>query len=147
MAGNVETSPGQGGAVVATDRIDGVDYQRTKVVWGVDGVAVDTSASNPMPVSPGLPRVATATNTSATTAADGSGWVAFPAAACTAMRIINTATNAAAIEYRRGGGGVAINVPAETDAPILGITNANQIQVRRVDQSTAQQLVYAEVYA
>jgi hypothetical protein len=35
---------------VATDDIGGVHYQRAKVVWGVDGAAVDTSATNPLPV-------------------------------------------------------------------------------------------------
>jgi len=39
------------GEIIASDEIAGVKYQRTKVVWGVDGVATDTSATNPMPVS------------------------------------------------------------------------------------------------
>lgn len=39
------------GLVVATDQIAGVDYQRTKLVWGVDGTATDASATNPLPVT------------------------------------------------------------------------------------------------
>ena len=49
MADNVGYTPGSG-AVVAADEIGGVLYQRAKVVHGADGVAVDTSAENPLPV-------------------------------------------------------------------------------------------------
>lgn len=38
--------------VIATDDIAGVHYQRVKPAWGVDGAAVDTSLTNPLPVSP-----------------------------------------------------------------------------------------------
>ena len=39
------------GDVIAADEIAGVKYQRAKVVWGVDGVANDTSATSPLPVA------------------------------------------------------------------------------------------------
>lgn len=39
------------GLVVATDQIGGIDYQRVKVTWGVDGTATDASATNPLPVT------------------------------------------------------------------------------------------------
>lgn len=48
MADNVQVSDNP---VVAADVIGGVAYQRAKVVWGVDGTSVDTSESNPLPVS------------------------------------------------------------------------------------------------
>lgn len=51
MADNTSLNPGVGGDIIATDDIAGVKYQRTKVVWGVDGVANDTSATNPIPVA------------------------------------------------------------------------------------------------
>lgn len=51
MADNVTTNPGTGGADFATDDIGGVHWQRVKVTWGVDGVANDASASNPLPVT------------------------------------------------------------------------------------------------
>jgi hypothetical protein len=35
---------------VATDDIGGVHFQRVKIAWGVDGAAVDASATNPMPI-------------------------------------------------------------------------------------------------
>ena len=50
MADNVGYTPGSG-AIVAADDISGVLYQRIKPVVGVDGVAVDVSSTNPMPVS------------------------------------------------------------------------------------------------
>lgn len=51
MADNTSLNPGVGGDIIATDDIAGVKYQRTKVVWGVDGVANDASATNPLPVA------------------------------------------------------------------------------------------------
>lgn len=51
MSDNVTLNPGTGGAVVATDDIGGVQFQRVKVAWGVDGVANDASAANPLPVT------------------------------------------------------------------------------------------------
>lgn len=49
MADNVNITPGSG-EVVASDQIAGVQYQRVKVVWGVDGTVNDASATNPLPV-------------------------------------------------------------------------------------------------
>lgn len=49
MADNVGYTPGSG-ATVAADEIGGVLYQRMKPVVGVDGVAVDVSNDNPMPL-------------------------------------------------------------------------------------------------
>ena len=49
MADNVGYTPGSG-ATIAADEIGGVLHQRVKISHGVDGSAVDTSASNPMPV-------------------------------------------------------------------------------------------------
>ena len=53
MADNVVVSPASapGGATVACDDIDGVQYQRVKIVHGADGVSDgDTSVGNPLPV-------------------------------------------------------------------------------------------------
>lgn len=50
MADNVGYTPGTG-ATVAADDISGVLHQRVKIGVGTDGVAVDVSSSNPMPVS------------------------------------------------------------------------------------------------
>lgn len=50
MADNVGYTPGTG-ATVAADEIGGVLHQRVKLGIGDDGVAVDVSADNPMPVN------------------------------------------------------------------------------------------------
>lgn len=50
MADNVGYTPGTG-ATVAADDIGGVLYQRVKIGVGDDGLAVDVSATNPLPVS------------------------------------------------------------------------------------------------
>jgi len=50
MADNVGYTPGSG-ATVAADEIGGVLYQRVKPVTGLDGTAVDVSATNPMPMA------------------------------------------------------------------------------------------------
>jgi hypothetical protein len=49
MADNVAYTPGSG-ATIAADEIGGVLYQRVKVAHGVDGVAHETSDSNPYPI-------------------------------------------------------------------------------------------------
>lgn len=49
MADNVGYTPGVG-ASVAADDIGGNLHQRVKIGVGVDGVAVDVSSTNPMPV-------------------------------------------------------------------------------------------------
>lgn len=52
MSDNTTLNPGSGGAVVASDDIAGVQYQRVKLTLGADGVNDgDASKSNPMPVS------------------------------------------------------------------------------------------------
>jgi len=49
MADNVGYTPGSG-ETIATDDIGGVQYQRVKPVWGVDGVANDVNATTPLPI-------------------------------------------------------------------------------------------------
>lgn len=49
MADNVGYTPGTG-ATVAADEIGGVLHQRVKIGVGTDGVAVDVSEENPMPM-------------------------------------------------------------------------------------------------
>jgi predicted metalloendopeptidase len=49
MADNVGYTPGTG-AIVAADEIDGVLYQRIKPTVGANGIAIDVSEENPMPV-------------------------------------------------------------------------------------------------
>ena len=50
MSDNIGYTPGTG-AIVAADNIAGVLHQRVKLGVGGDGVAVDVSAANPMPIT------------------------------------------------------------------------------------------------
>jgi hypothetical protein len=77
MADNVLVTQGTG-TTMATDDIASVQYPRVKVSWGVDGAAVDASASNPFPVvQTGTLNVGTVTTiTSITTVAPGAGTIA-----------------------------------------------------------------------
>jgi hypothetical protein len=52
MADNVIANPGSGGATFATDDIGGVQFPRTKIALGADGLYDgDVNSSNPLPVS------------------------------------------------------------------------------------------------
>lgn len=65
MADNVAISEGTG-TNIAADDVGGVKYQRVKTAWGVDGSAVDTSATDPMPVvQTGTPALPTGASTAA----------------------------------------------------------------------------------
>ena len=76
------------------------------------------------------------------TAASGTGWVAFGSVACQTLDVVNnTGTD---IEYRRGGAGASITIPEGSARAINAITNANQIEVRRLDQSATQVTLTAE---
>lgn len=64
MSDNVGYTPGTG-ATVAADNIGGVLFQRAKITFGLDGVATDVSASDPLPVAlPGLARAEDAAHVS-----------------------------------------------------------------------------------
>lgn len=58
MADNVGYTPGVG-ATVAADDIGGVLHQRVKIGIGADGVAVDLSSANPMPITAPSPLAVT----------------------------------------------------------------------------------------
>jgi hypothetical protein len=51
MADNITLNAGSGGSTLATDDISGVQYQRVKITYGIDGTATDVSSSNPLPVT------------------------------------------------------------------------------------------------
>lgn len=57
MSDNVSITAGAG-TVVATDDVGGVQVQRVKVTFGVDGTATDANAATPLPVDTELPAAA-----------------------------------------------------------------------------------------
>jgi len=137
---NVGYTPGSG-ATIAADEISTVLFQRIKLVHGADGVNDgDVSAANPLPSS--VPGAASVTIMSLTTAATGSNYTAFSSQACNALDIVNTSS--VAIEYRRGGTGNTMTILSGSSRLVVGIANANEISVRRVDQSNTQITIPAE---
>ena len=126
----------------ATDEINGIHYPRQKVGFGSDGTYEDVSESNGMPVSP--PTATTVLIVAATTSATGANWVTFGNNACNALDLVNT--TGVTIEYRRNGAGSAIQIPTSSSRLIIGITNTNQISIRRYDQDPSPVTVAGESY-
>lgn len=82
------------------------------------------------------PEMSSGGNLSVQTAATGANWTVIGAQACKQLTLVNnTGTK---IEFRQGGAGVGVVVFDQSGFTIYGITNANQIEIRRVDQANTQ---------
>lgn len=139
MADNI-TSPLANGTLFASDDIGGVHYPRTKISFGADGAAADVSAASPFPVTAAISNIVTTVptmssggNIGLTTNATGTTYTAFASQALKQLTLVNN--TGTTIEFRQGASGIAIPVFDKTAFTIFGITNANQIDVRRTDTS------------
>lgn len=140
MADNIGITPGTG-ATSAADDIGGILFQRVKLAVGADGVNDgDVAVGNPMPVS--VPLAVSAVILTLTTASAGTSYTSFSSQTCDALDLTNSSS--VNIEYRRGGTGNAMQVLSGASRLVVGITNANQIDVRRVDTSNTQITIQAE---
>jgi hypothetical protein len=140
MADNIGITPGTG-ATSAADDIGGILFQRVKLAVGADGVNDgDVAVGNPMPVS--FPLAESAVIMTLTTSSAGTSYTSFSSQTCDALDLTNSSS--VAIEYRRGGTGNAMQVLSGASRLIVGISNANAIDVRRVDTSTTQITIQAE---
>lgn len=81
----------------------------------------------------------------ASTLASGTGYQAFTSQACTALDVYNGST--VEVEYQRNGAGNAMGIPAGGSRYVQGITNANQIAIRRRDLNAVPVTVDAEAFA
>lgn len=171
MPDNVGYTPGSG-ATIAADEIGGVLHQRVKIGVGADGVATDVSAANPLPVSastlplptgaatestlsalntkvpaidnnrsPVIPSMFNGGNISVQTAATGTNYTAFASQVCKQLTLSNQ--SGVTIEVRQGAEGVALQIPTGAFYTFFGITNANQLDVRRVDTQNTQVTITA----
>ena len=143
MPDYVGYTPGTGAKVAVDEITVGTDvllYQRVKLTEGADNSANDVNAANPMPTS--VPGAVSATILSLTTAATGTNYTAFSSQTCQSLDIVNSSS--VAIEYRRGATGNAMTILSGSSRLVVGITNANQIDVRRVDTSNTQITIPAE---
>ena len=86
--------------------------------------------------SPVIPSMTTGGNLSVQTAATGTNWTAFASQACKQLVISNQ--TGVTLEVRQGGAGVAVQVFSPSYFPFYGLTNANQLEVRRFDTSNTQ---------
>lgn len=79
-----------------------------------------------------------------TTANPGSNFTAYPSTTCTNLILLNYTDYA--IDVKRNGTGSYITIPALQTYNFGGLTNANQISIRRNDQSNTQLTITSEVY-
>ncbi len=109
---------------------------------GGGGVAVTgplTDAQLRASSVPTLPAMAAGANVSLTTNATGSNFQGFGSQACKQVTIVNdTGTK---LDVRQDGGGALLRLPDGAIYTFFGLTNLNQLQVRRTDQSNTQVVV------
>lgn len=97
-------------------------------------VEVTNDAGNPLPVSGNVTAVmSSAGHLGVTTAATGSNWTTFSSQVCKQLTISND--SGVSLEIQQGGSGVGLVVQDGTYYAFYGITNANQLGVRRKDVS------------
>jgi hypothetical protein len=90
---------------------------------------------------PVVPSMTTGGNLSVQTAATGTSWTAFASQALKQLTISNQ--TGVTTEFRQSGTGVGFQIPAGTFYTFFGITNANQLEARRVDTLNAQVTITA----
>ena len=120
-----------------------IDSNTQRVTLATDGPGVVSLSSidsktpaldnNRQPV---LPSMASGGNISVQTAVTGTNYTAFASQACKQLTISNQ--SGAVIEVRQGAAGVALQIPTGAFYTFFGITNANQLDVRRTDTSNTQ---------
>lgn len=98
-------------------------------------------ASDSPGVSPGS-GVTSSAHGSIQTNATGATWQQLSDQACSELTLINN--TGTAIEVRRGGAGTGLQIPDGTFWTFEGLENAEDLEVRRVDQSNTQVTLYYE---
>lgn len=125
-----------------------IDATTTRVAIATDspGISSLTSIAANTPVldngkQPVIPSMTTSGHLSAQTNATGTNWTAFSSQACKQLTVSNQ--TGVTLEFRQGGAGAGFQVPSEAFYTFFGITNANTLDVRRVDNSNIQVTVTA----
>jgi hypothetical protein len=90
---------------------------------------------------PVIPSMTSGGNLSAQTNATGTNFTSFGSQALKQLTISNQ--TGVPLEFQQGGAGVALPIPNGAFYTFYGITNSNQLGVRRVDQSNTQVTVQA----
>lgn len=92
-----------------------------------------------VPVNASIPQASSVSVVSASAAAT---FALFPSTACTALSVVNN--SGTSIEVQRGGAGSTIPLLSGQSYLFVGITNANQLGIRRVDLSATAVTITAE---
>ena len=100
-----------------------------------DTVNTDEEAQNV------VPRMVSGGHLSAQTANPGTGYTAFGSQACKQLTISNQ--TGVTIQVQQGGAGVGFEIPHGGVIPFYGLTNANQLGIKRQDNSNTQVTVTA----
>ena len=95
-------------------------------------------STNALPI---VPLMTSGGNLSVTTNETGTTFNAFSSQICKQLNISNQ--TGVTIEVRQGGTGVALQIPTGAFYTFFGITNANQLGIRRNDTSNTQVTVTA----
>ena len=101
------------------------------------------STANPLPTREAGP--ISAANGSVQTSAVGATFVALAAAVAREVEITNQ--TGTVIEVRRGGAGVAFQLPSGSIKTFAGVSNASDLSLRRTDTSNVQVTLQYEVRA
>lgn len=143
----VGTMPVSGTVTVANPTAAGLTDAQLRVVAVPVSIAgtveIANDVGNPLPTRPSITQAGSAVILAATaTANPGTAFTALPSAACVAVDLINQ--SGTAIEVRRGGAGNALPIPNGAARLMIGVGNANELSVRRVDLSNTPVNVHAE---
>lgn len=105
-------------------------------------VEITNDTGNPIPVSGQVtPIMGAGGNISAQSASTGTNWTAFGSQALKQLNVSNQ--TGVTIEVLQDGAGVGLQIPTGAFYTFFGITNANQLSVRRVDTSNTQVTITA----
>lgn len=114
------------------------------IIAALKGILTGVNAATPAGanlIGSVVPTMASGGHTSVTTAATGTNWTAFASQALKQLTISNQ--TGVTLEFRQGAAGVGLPIPTSAFYTFFGLTNANQIDVRRVDTSNTQVTVAA----
>ncbi len=132
MADNIAVKDASGVTINICTKDVGGGLQLSRVLPS-DATGVAYGVSNPLEVAPLL---LNGGNLSVQTAATGTNYTAFASQVCCQLTLVNN--TGTTIEFRQGGAGVAVPVFDQSFYTIFGITNANQISIRRTDTGNTQ---------
>jgi hypothetical protein len=120
-----------------------IDSNTQRVTLATDGPGVVSLSSidNKTPAldnnrQPVIPSMVSGGNISVQTATTGTNYTAFASQVCKQLTISNQ--SGTVVEVRQGAAGVALQIPTGAFYTFFGITNTNQLDVRRTDVSNTQ---------